>query len=270
MLVIDDSVEDGGNRMWLRLTSATGRQLTTNGGWAPSSTPRRAATTRRRWVDRAEVLSVHVTHTEGRNAMSAVAASRREVMTSLALGAGTLTAVVVPTTAAEAHPVPDDTLGDVQQRLRSRLLEYLGERDPVSADGVNRTLIGLRDAGVIGEADRTELATFVDEVENSSSAMDDISSWFSSIYDYTIGRVSVLVRRMLEYAKEKFEAVRDVLTDLAEIKNEIISALSLMLSAASIAPVIGWPTAALAVVLGVGVLFLPDEIGVDIVCRNRS
>ena len=206
--------------------------------------------------------------------MSAVAASRREVMTSLALGAGALTAVVAPTTAAAQEresPIADaETLRQVHGRFRARRMAQLGDTDPESPVGLRKVIDDLENSDVIQSDEGKLLREGVDEVEKADSE-DGIAGWFDSIYGYVTSGVSNLAKRTFEYAKETFDSVRCSIGNLSRIKFRIYRAFGRMLRAATTAlvyryPVVALPAAALSAAVTVGVLSLPDDLDDQINC----
>lgn len=189
--------------------------------------------------------------------MTTATASRREVVTSLALGAGALTAVLAPTAAAaDEHERPP--LRHVQRRLQERQKARLDGADPLSREGLHRLTAGLREDDLITTSDEHLLDRLIDTASDFFH-VDEVADWISSTYRRVSDEMTDLARTMFEYVKERFEWARRTYYDTPHAREDLLWSISLMIAAAAAVPVIGWPAPAAVFVLGVAVLSLPDN-----------
>lgn len=196
--------------------------------------------------------------------MSTTEASRREIITSLAFGAGALTAVVAPTAvAADEHdrlPV-EGGLRHVHRRLEERRRRRLAGAEPMSREGLHNLVAGLQEEDdAITEDDRGFFDDFI-EAASDFLHVDEIEEWFSSTHDFFSDGLTDLPKTMFEFVREQFTWVRENYDDVEQIRYNLLWSLSLMIGAASAAPVIGLGMTTLAFVSGVAILFLPAETG---------
>ena len=196
--------------------------------------------------------------------MSTTVASRREVVASLALGAGALTAVVAPSTAAadqhEFIPVQGD-LSHVRRRLAERRRQRLRGEERLSRRGLHNSLGDLRDKDdAITEQDRDFWDNLIDQAFDFFG-LDEFSSWFESTYDSIADSLSDVGRGMSDYVRGVFEWVRSLDWNANQIRQSILESLDFIIAAAALAPLVGAPAATLVFVVGVGALLLPEFLG---------
>ena len=193
--------------------------------------------------------------------MSSATASRREFVTSLALGAGAVVAIA-PAAAANEHdlmPVESD-LRHVHRRLMERRQQRLRGKDLLSPSGLHNLLVGLREEdGVITQEDQGFLGEFIDRASNFLQ-VDELSDWIASIYNEASDRISDVAKGMSDFVTEKFEMALALDLDVENVRRVTLESLGIMIGAATVSSVIGVPAAALILVVGVGALLLPDGL----------
>lgn len=191
--------------------------------------------------------------------MSTTAASRREVVTSLAISVGALTAVIAPTTAlADQHetmPVQGD-LPHVRRRIAERRHRRLRGQERLSRQGLHNSLAALQDEdGAITDDDKDFFDRVIDTIFDN---IDEAYNWLVSSYTDVESTLSDVGKGMYEYMKGAFEWVQTLDMHIEQIRRSMLSSMDFIIAAAVVGNFFGWAGAALVLVIGVGALVLSE------------